>query len=664
MRPALAAVLALLTLGAAGAEDPRLAPPRDLDGYFPFHPPESAAAWTSRAEELRLRLRVALGLWPEPPRTPLQARVYGRVERDDFTVERVRFQSLPGLWVTGSLFRPRNAAPGQRPAVLSVHGHWADGRFHLRGEAERRREIDSGGETLPGAAHSHIQARCVQLARLGCVVLQTDMLGYADSTQISFDLAHKFARRRPELEEGPDGWGFYSARAEGELQSILGLQTWNNIRALDFLATLPDVDPTRLGVTGASGGGTQTFLLGAVDDRPAALFPAVMVSTAMQGGCTCENACLLRTETGNVELAALAAPRPLALASARDWTLEMPTRGFPELQRLYRLLGAPDRVQLVHLPQFGHNFNAPSRAGLYAWFNRHLALGKDASALAERDFTPLTRAELTVWGEEHPAPTGDEGGPTFERRLLRDWQAAVQPRVAADPARRAAGWRALFPLPGRVAPVMEGPPEKQESAEGLLLRGVVRDPERGIRVAASFLYPPRWDGRVALWLDDREAPGEEVRLLARAGVAVIQSRLFAPDAEENPVVKNPREAAAYTYGYNPTRFARRVEDAALLIRYARAQGDYPVRFLAVAGVQGLAPIAAAVRVLAGDAVDRVAMERTDFRWAALRDWRHPDFLPGATRYGDLPGLLDLPGPPCVPAESARAVAEALLAPPL
>ena len=113
---------------------------------------------------------------------------------------------------------------------------------------------------------------------------------------------------------------------------MMGLQTYNSIRALDWFSGLPDVDPKRIGVTGASGGGTQTFILCAIDPRPAVAFPAVMVSTAMQGGCTCENACYLRVGTGNVEIAALIAPRPLGMTAADDWTKEIATKGLPELQ--------------------------------------------------------------------------------------------------------------------------------------------------------------------------------------------------------------------------------------------------------------------------------------------------------------------------------------------
>src|SRR5258708_5429209 len=103
----------------------------------------------------------------------------------------------------------------------------------------------------------------------------------------------------------------------------MGLQTWNSIRVLDFVSSLPEVDPSRIVITGASGGGTQSFITAALDERLTAAFPAVMVSTAMQGGCICENSSLLRVETGNIEMAGLIAPRPLGMSAANDWTKDI-----------------------------------------------------------------------------------------------------------------------------------------------------------------------------------------------------------------------------------------------------------------------------------------------------------------------------------------------------
>src|SRR5262245_10603276 len=320
--------------------DIRLEPPKDLDGYFPFSPPASKAAWEKRAERVRRQILVSQGLWPMPTKTPLNPVIHGKIDRGEYTVENVYFESAPGFFVTGNLYRPKNVAgvpgsagvpAGKAPGVLFAHGHWADARLTETKDAELRREIADGEERFEQGGRSRFQSMCVQLARMGCVVWQWDMLGNSDSQQLSAELVHGFKKQRPEMNT-TENWGLFSPQAEAHLQSVMGLQTWNSIRSLDFLLSLPEVDPSRVAMTGASGGGTQTMLLAAIDPRVTLSFPAVMVSTAMQGGCTCENACLLRVGSGNVEFAALFAPKPQGMTTANDWTKEMATKGFPELR--------------------------------------------------------------------------------------------------------------------------------------------------------------------------------------------------------------------------------------------------------------------------------------------------------------------------------------------
>ena len=224
--------------------------------------------------------------------------------------------------------------------------------------------------------------------------------------------------QRPHLDT-PENWGLFGTQAELRQQNMMGLQTYNSIRALDWLCGLPDVDPERIGVTGASGGGTQTFLLSAVDDRPRVVLPAVMVSTNMQGGCTCENCSLLRVGTGNIELAALTAPRPLGMTAAADWTNDIMTRGFPELKQLYTMLGVPDNVMARPFVHFQHNYNFVSREVMYQWFNKHFGLGLPEPVL-EEDFKPLSTEELTVWDA---APS-----PADRQRRLRTLAPAVDDR--------------------------------------------------------------------------------------------------------------------------------------------------------------------------------------------------------------------------------------------
>ncbi len=287
-------------------DDARLGPLKDLNGYFPFTVSANPEAWKQRAEYVRRQLLVATGLWPMPTKTPANAVIHGKVDRDGYTVEKVYLESFPGFYVTGSLYRPKGKS-GKLPGVLSPHGHFPNGRFYETPFKEVREQFVNGAERFDVGGRYPLQARCVQLARMGCVVFMWDMVGYADSQQISEAVAHRFKQRRPEMET-PTDWGFFSPQAELHLQSIMGLQTYNSIRVLDWFSELPDVDPKRIGVTGESGGGTQTMLIGALDPRPAVLFPAVMVSTAMQGGCTCENCDYLRVGTGNIEFAAMAAP--------------------------------------------------------------------------------------------------------------------------------------------------------------------------------------------------------------------------------------------------------------------------------------------------------------------------------------------------------------------
>jgi cephalosporin-C deacetylase-like acetyl esterase len=217
-----------------------------------------------------------------PTPTPLNVVIHGRIAQGDYTVEKVYLESLPGFFVTGNLYRPVRRA-GKLPGVLSPHGHFPGGRFQDAGEEGVRREIAKGAERFEDGGRSVMQSRCVQLARMGCVVFHYDKIGYGDCLQLSEELVHRFSRTRIKYRQPPHR-GFYSAAAEARLQNVMGLHTYNSIRALDFLISLPEVDASRIAVTGASGGGTQTFMLCAVDSRPLVSVPVVIVSTTRQGG--------------------------------------------------------------------------------------------------------------------------------------------------------------------------------------------------------------------------------------------------------------------------------------------------------------------------------------------------------------------------------------------
>ena len=663
MKRILPILVAMFVLAlAAHAEDVRRQPLKDLNGYFPFNPPASLSDWEARKESVRRQILVAAGLWPLPTKTPLNAVIHGQVDCDQYTVEKVYFESAPGFYVTGNLYRPKNIQ-GKVPGVMFAHGHRQDARLYLADEAAVRREIAAGGERFERGGQSTFQSLCVQLARMGCVVWQWDMLSDSDSIQLSREVVHRFAKQRPEMNT-TENWGLYSPQAEAHAQNIMGLQSWNAIRGLDFLLSLPEVDPRRVAATGASGGGTQTMFLAALDDRVQLSFPVVMVSTAMQGGCTCENASILRVNTGNVEFAALFAPKPQGMNSADDWTKEMATKGFPELQQLYTAYGAKDKVFLQRGEHFPHNYNAVTRSAFYTFLNKHFKLGQP-SPVIERNFEPLSREQLSVWNDAHPAPKA--GDPDFERKLLRWFTEDAEKQLRAAAATRE-GLRKLIGggvevVIGRTlanaGEVQWNVENRQDRGDYVEMGGTLVNRTYGEEVKLAWLCPKRSDGRAVVWLDSngksalRNADGRvqpAVMKLVQGGAMVIGADLLFQDGEpvtQTRVVENPREFAGYTFGYNHALFAQRTHDVlsiVSLLRKAKPDSQSTVKTVAVAGWDDAGPIAAAARAVAGEAIDRAAVDTGGFRFGKLLDYRHPMFLPGGAKYLDLPGMIALAAP--------------------
>lgn len=645
--------------------DSRLGPLKDLDGYFPLNMPRTRAAWELRRDRLRRRVLVAAGLWPMPERTPLNAVIHGCVERDDFTVERVYFESLPGHYVTGLLFRPQGKQ-GRLPGVLCPYGH--NGRLQNHGPQKIRQLIVEGRERFEGSGRFPKLARCAQLARMGCVTFIYDMLGYADSLQIHKDVAHELAQPRPQLDT-PERWGLFSTQAELRLQNSMGLQTYNSIRSLDFLCSLPDVDPKRIGVTGSSGGGAQTFFLCAVDPRPTVSFPQGMVATTMQGTCLCENACYLRIGTGNVEFAALFAPKPMGLTAAGDWTREMMTKGYPELQDLYELYVARENVFCKSLVQFPHNYNYVTRAVMYNWFNEHLQLGL-TEPIVEKDFTPLTPQEWTVWNNEYRAP---RGGDEYEVSLTK-WL-DEQSRKQLDGMRPTDGdsfkhfreivGGALETIVGRELPPPDAVAREtiatEDRGEFFLSKDLIRQTQHGEELPAVWLYPQRAsrNGQLIIWVDGQGkqglfdadgAPRAEIQTLLAKGFAIVGIDLFMQGeflADGHPISQTrvhagPQPAAGYTFGYNHPLFIQRVHDVMTVAAVARDGEESPAIHLV--GVHGAGPIVAAAGAQLGDAVVKRIVDTDDFRFASIRSYRDVNFVPGSVKYGDLPAILALSAP--------------------
>jgi hypothetical protein len=338
------------------ARDARNADIINTDTHLPLPQFTSLKLWEERKAFLRNQVLVSAGLSPMPEKTPLHPQVFGLIEARDYTIQKVLIEPLPGFYLGGNLYRPRNGKV-KHPGVLNPQGHWPYGRLE-------NQPLYSG----PSLG--------ISLARQGYVVFAYDMVGYNDTLQVP----HRFGNAEERL------WSF----------GPLGLQLWDSIRALDFLASLNDVDANDLGVTGASGGGTQTFLLTAVDDRVQFASPVNMVSAIMQGGDLCENAPGLRVGTSNVEIAAMFAPRPMLVVSATgDWTHNVPREEYPAIKRIYDLYGKGDQVDVVQIDE-QHNYNRLSREAVYAFFAKHHPGLTESRELKEHDIEVPMVQQMTV----------------------------------------------------------------------------------------------------------------------------------------------------------------------------------------------------------------------------------------------------------------------------
>lgn len=334
---------------------------------------ESSADWRSRADSIRAHIRFGMELDVFPIRTPLKPRFRNKKTLDGYTVQSVAYESLPGFFVTGNLYMPAGKHKNRSLAViLAPHGHFPQeddyGRF--------MRDIQYGAAAM---------------ARMGAIVFAYDMVGWGESVQ----LPHKH-------------------------QKVLSFQTWNSIRAVDFLLTLPQADPDRIAVTGASGGGTQTFMLAALDERVKVSIPVVMVSAHFFGGCSCESGMPVHkngnTVYTNAEIACAIAPRPMLLISnGNDWTKNNESVEYPFARHVYTLFGKQDNVDLAHFVKEGHDYGKNKRMAAYHFLAKHLGLDidkiKDKDGSLTEEFVSIQNQEDLKFfrdGEQKDFITGDD----------------------------------------------------------------------------------------------------------------------------------------------------------------------------------------------------------------------------------------------------------------
>ena len=623
-----------------GAADPRTKA-RTLYEGSGFKPPMERDAWIARAKQVRERVLMAAGLWPMPAKGPLNAVIHGKIDREDYTIEKVYFESWPGFFVTGSLYRPKGKTD-PLPAVLSPHGHWDKGRFYVAGSADVKKQLDAGLEKTEAAAKYPLQARCANLAKLGCIVFHYDMVGYADADE------QRFPHRKIYLDVDSD------QRSIG----IFGLQTWNSIRAMDFVLSLPDVDKERVACTGASGGGTQTFVMMAIDDRLKVAAPVCMISAGNhQGGCVCENSSLLRVFTDNVEISAAFAPRPFVHPTATgDWTAKYLEEGFPETKAVYRLFGAEGMVESMR-QEAGHNYNLRGREAVYNFFNRHLKLGH-GGALAEQAFVPVPPAELSVFDATHRRPAHAVDAAGLKRLIVaesarqmdsfrpRDAQSlrayrqmvgtALRTMLATEmPAADGVAIRAAGEMTGMPWKVEKLILSRQGSAEQL--PALLFTPANAKGAATVVIHP---QGKSAA-LGQGGAAKVVAGLLERGQTVLVPDVYLTGELRPAAAPANAPNVQFYA-GYNRTPIANRAHDILTAVACLKARTH--LAGVSLVGLDDAGPWCLLARSIAGDAVARLAADADGFDFEKVQSVNDENYLPGSLKFSGLWGLATVGAP--------------------
>ena len=582
--------------------DTRVYQTRDVNTLYTF-PGYTKAAWMAKAAELREHILVSNGLTPMPEKTPLNAHVFGRIEREDYTVEKVYFEAYPGFFTTGNLYRPKGMK-GPFPGIVSPHGHWGRGRLE-----------NSEAGSVPG--------RCINFAKQGYVIFSYDMVGRCDSGE---QIDHAYGGEREAL------WGL----------SLMALQLWNGVRAVDFLETLPDVDADRIGCTGASGGGTQTFMLMAIDDRIKVSAPVNMISAHMQGGCLCENAPNLRVDISNIEIGALMAPKPLLLVSATgDWTRNTPTVEYPAIRSIYAHFGAEDKVHEVQIDA-DHNYNKDSREAVYAWFGKWFLGEEDATKFKEVPFDVERDEDLLVFhNRELPEHALDAEG------LTRSWIETAQEQLAARKPASAEDLEQFrvemggalqhslsISIPDSTRP---NPVDGDDfTAQPLVIGGNNQlpalfltpktDAENG---SATLIVHPQ--GAMNLIDSETGQPIRLVRDLLAAGESVLGVDLFLTGARRAADGKMIRDDSIRHFAtYNRTDAALRVQDILTALAHLKFQAGVSILNLIGLGEAGLWCLLAA-----GFAdVDRTVVDANRFDSDKDAAYLQTLSIPGIRRVGD------------------------------
>ncbi|MBM4000144.1 MAG: acetylxylan esterase [Planctomycetes bacterium] len=434
-------------------------------------PIANLAEWNDRRESSRRRLIAAWGGFPDAP-CELDPKVLGRFDRGAYHVERLTLTTRPGILMTANAYVPRG--DGRRPAVLCVHGHW---------RLAKQEPV--------------VQSRCIGLARLGFFVLMVDAFG-AGERAVGKELG-EYHGEMTAATLWPSGL------------ALAGLQVYDNMRAVDYLRTRPEVDPDRIGVTGASGGGNQTMYAGAIDDRFRCVVPVCSVGTYQAylsaACCMCEVTPGALAHTEESAVLGLVAPRALMVISAtRDafqFSVGEASKSIESARSVFRAFGVESSLRHTVI-ESGHDYHQPMREAMYGWMTLHLKGEGDGSPIAEPSITVEETETLRCYPGDS-RPDAFITLPQFAAREGRSLLAQFPPpdhaeHWAADRARLRQGLVEVlgaFPEPDS-APLGDGPiPKRDDSADS----DFALTTEEGITISVRLRPAAGTAGGTAIVLD-------------------------------------------------------------------------------------------------------------------------------------------------------------------
>jgi len=595
---------------------------------IPDSPPATLDEWKARKSQLRAHLARSLGSFPEEP-CPLDARILGSLERQNYRIERLVFRSRPHVYVTANLYLPKDVK-GPVPGILGVHGHWARGKIE-----------------------PVVQSRALGLVQRGYVVLNVDAFGAGERGRL------------------PGQFEYHGGRIGAALWPVgtplIGMQVYDNIRAIDYLCSRPEVDPTRIGCTGASGGGNQTMWLAAWDERIQAAVPVCSVGTFESyigsANCVCETLPGGLTYAEEGDILALVAPRALLLINAtqdsRCFSVEEMRRSFHRARPVFQLFGAEEKLAKLEV-EASHGYNQEMREAMYGWFDRWLKGQGDGRPVPEPPHQTEEPEALKCFPDDR-RPADFETIPSFafhRAQALRqarseEWRTGLAGRGGAfgeakrqELLARWGGW----PEPG---PLAVEPAGRLES-NGTTVEKLSFLSEPGLRLPGLFFRTPAGSRGVTLLLhpEGKAAAAESdlLRELRRRGQAV-----FTVDLRGMGETRWPGDALGDIPDHNSSRaalwlgrplLAMWIWDVRRALDSLEARGEVGQQPLALCGLGplGLVAVGAAALDRRGTAVASVGALTSFVQRDGYPGQPLGILAPGFLEWGDLAHLAALIAP--------------------